>query len=330
MATTKSCYSWPAMLAGVLSESSRVVSNHSRHFLALSVLFLLPLSSVLIASPSLVPLLIHRRQSHPPQSLLREAAPSSPSHDLTRTLILAAAAATLFLPIASAAVAAVTRSVNHGFYGRPVKILPNLRSLHIPVLHLLATILSGFLIFSAIVALIVSLCLLVLFVLSILDVESGSVPPYSFAAGIAAITIARCQLEWCLAGVVSVMESSWGFAPLKRSGELIDGMRLAAICLWVFFGAGAGFTLWGFGLWEVPSGGSWYDVIPVVGKTVLGSALMALLLLYIFVTHAALYLYCKAVHGELLGEIVEEFASEYVTLPFDDNRVPHVVSVILR
>lgn len=318
------------MLAGVLSESSRVVSDHSRHFLALSVLFLLPLSSVLIASPSLLPLLIHHRQNLPPQSLLRGALRSSPFPDLTRSLILAAAAAVLFLPITSAAVAAVTRSVNHGFYGRPVKILPNLRSLHIPVLHLLATVLSGLIIFSAIVALIVSLCLLLLFVLSILDVESGSIPPYSFAAVVSSVIIARFLLEWCLAGVVSVMESSWGFAPLKRSGELIDGMRLAAISLWVFFGTGIGFTLWGFGLWKIPSGGSWHVVIPVVGKTVLGSALTALLLLYILVTQAALYLYCKAVHGELLGEIVEEFASEYVTLPFDDNRVPHVVSVILR
>lgn len=318
------------MLAGVLSESCRVVSDHSRHFLALSVLFLLPLSSVLIASPSLLPLLINRRQYLPPQSLLRDDLLSSLSPDHSRTLILAAAAAGLFLPITSAAVAAVTRSVNHGFYGRPVKIFPNLRSLYIPVLHVLATVLSGLLIFSAIVALIVSLCLLLLFALSILDVESGSIPPYSFAAVVAAVTIARFQLEWCLAGVVSVMESSWGFSPLKRSSELIDGMRLAAICVWVFFGAGIGFTLWGFGLWEIPSGGSWYAVMPVVGKTVLGSALTALLLLYILVTHAALYLYCKAVHGELLGEIVEEFASEYVTLPFDDNRVPQVVSVILR
>ncbi|XP_020590075.1 uncharacterized protein LOC110031289 [Phalaenopsis equestris] len=327
---SKSSYSWPAMLAGVLSVSSRVVSDHSRHFLALSVLFLLPLSFIIIASPSLLPILMHHHQFLPPQSLLRDAPLSSTSPDFTRTLILASAAAALFLPIASAGAAAVTRSVIDGFYGRPVKILPNLRSLHIPVLHLLATVLSGFLIFSAIVALIVSLCLLLLFILSILDVESGSVPPYSFAAGIAAITIARFQLEWCLAGVVSVMESTWGFAPLKRSGELIDGMRLAAICLWVVFGAGIGFTLWGLGLWEIPSGGSWYDVMPVVGKTVLGSALTSLLLLYIIVTHAALYLYCKAVHGELLGEIVEEFASEYVTLPFDDNRVPHVVSVVLR
>ncbi|PKA57451.1 hypothetical protein AXF42_Ash013639 [Apostasia shenzhenica] len=327
-AVAKSSYSWPAMLAGVVSESFRVVSDHSRHFLALSVLFLLPLSSLLISSPSLLPLILRHRPSHPPQSLLRSFPPSS-TPDLSETLTLAAAAA-VALALSAVASAAVTRSVNHGFYGRPVKLLPNLRSLHFPVLRLLATLLSAFLVFSAVVALIASLCLLLLFVLSLLHVESGSIPPYRFAAAIAVITVARLQLEWCLAGVVAVMESSWGLAPLKRSGELIEGMWLASICLWVFFGAGIGLTLWGFGLWDVADVGSWYKVLPVIAKTVFGSAFTTVLLLYLLVTRAALYLYCKAVHGELPGEIVEEFASEYVTLPFDESRVPHVVSVILR
>jgi len=40
-----------------------------------------------------------------------------------------------------------------------------------------------------------------------------------------------------------------------------------------------------------------------------------------------MYMYCKAVHGELVGEIAEEFAREYVSLPFDDGKVPHLVSV---
>ncbi|MBA0648529.1 hypothetical protein Goklo_016229 [Gossypium klotzschianum] len=40
------------------------------------------------------------------------------------------------------------------------------------------------------------------------------------------------------------------------------------------------------------------------------------------------YMYSKAIHGELAGEIAEEFAREYVSLPFDDGKVPHVVSVV--
>ncbi|KAB2627206.1 pentatricopeptide repeat-containing protein [Pyrus ussuriensis x Pyrus communis] len=34
-----------------------------------------------------------------------------------------------------------------------------------------------------------------------------------------------------------------------------------------------------------------------------------------------------AVNGELAMEILEEFAREYVSLPFDNEKVPHVVSV---
>ena len=44
-------------------------------------------------------------------------------------------------------------------------------------------------------------------------------------------------------------------------------------------------------------------------------------------TNTVLYMYCKAIHGELAMEIAEEFAKEYVSLPFDDGKVPHLVSV---
>lgn len=66
----------------------------------------------------------------------------------------------------------------------------------------------------------------------------------------------------------------------------------------------------------------------MVARTVLGLAVLTLLFLYWMVSTAVMYLYCKAVHGELAEEIVEEFAWEYVFLPFDEAKVPHVVSVV--
>jgi hypothetical protein len=36
---------------------------------------------------------------------------------------------------------------------------------------------------------------------------------------------------------------------------------------------------------------------------------------------------CTAAHGELVWEIAEEFAGDYVSLPFDDGKIPHFVSV---
>ncbi|KAL3622903.1 hypothetical protein CASFOL_033203 [Castilleja foliolosa] len=40
-------------LSGVLTETKRIINAHSRHFLALSVIFLLPLSFSLIVYPSI-------------------------------------------------------------------------------------------------------------------------------------------------------------------------------------------------------------------------------------------------------------------------------------
>ena len=45
-------------------------------------------------------------------------------------------------------------------------------------------------------------------------------------------------------------------------------------------------------------------------------------------SNTMLYRYCKAIHGELALEIAKEFEREYVSLPFDDAKVPHIVSVV--
>lgn len=45
------------------------------------------------------------------------------------------------------------------------------------------------------------------------------------------------------------------------------------------------------------------------------------------VASAVLYMYCKAVKGELVGEIVAEFGRDYVSLPFDEQKMPYLVSV---
>jgi len=87
--------------------------------------------------------------------------------------------------------------------------------------------------------------------------------------------------------------------------------------------------LWsGFLLARVASdGGSWRDWAFMV-QIVLTSAVMTVLMLYNTAANTVLYMYCKAVNGELVEEIAEEFAWQYVSLPFDDGKVPHVVSVV--
>lgn len=137
------------------------------------------------------------------------------------------------------------------------------------------------------------------------------------------------QVNWTLAGVVSVVEPRWGFDSLSRSANLIKGMRGVALSLMVFFGAFTALLAFcssvsELGLDRATDG---WRSLAFVMKIVATSTLLMLVLLYHAAANTVLYMYCKAINGELAMEIAQEFASEYVSLPFDDGKVPHLVSV---
>ncbi|KAG6493419.1 uncharacterized protein LOC122002049 [Zingiber officinale] len=306
---------WSDLLGGVISESHRIVAAHSRHFLALSVLFLLPFSSILVAAPSFF------FTSAPSTSSLffshRHRLPS-----LAPPVLFSFAA--LFLLSASAA---ISGSAHHGFYGRPVKILPALRSLPARLAHLTATLAAALLPLATLFLLLASLLLLSLKALTFLHLPPRLSPfLYSIFAAFAFLALLHLHLTYFLAGVIAILESSWGFAPLRRSAYLIKGMRPASLCLNLFFAVAIGLTLWGC---AVGNPGS-MAAAAAIARTVFATGITAALLLYWMVAAVVAYMYCKALHGELAGEIAEEFAWEYVSLPFHDRSVPHAVSVIRR
>ncbi|KAJ0825745.1 hypothetical protein HanRHA438_Chr17g0806581 [Helianthus annuus] len=119
-----------------------------------------------------------------------------------------------------------------------------------------------------------------------------------------------------------------GFQPLWRSAYLVKGMRSVSASLMVLFG-----VLVGFWVWMNASDVLWFDAVdgwrswPFVLQLVVGTSVLTLFLLHNVSANTVLYMYCKALHGELAIEIAEEFAREYVSLPFDDEKVPHVVTV---
>lgn len=147
------------------------------------------------------------------------------------------------------------------------------------------------------------------------------------------ILLVYLQVNWTLACVVVVVESSWGLQALRRSASLIKGMRKLALSLLLFFGVFSGILVWAGAVSAVGSDGdasddgwkSWAFVVQIV----VTSTFLMLILLHNAAANTVLYMYCKAMHGELAVEIAEEFSREYVSLPFDDGKVPHVVSVVL-
>ncbi|KAJ0980221.1 hypothetical protein J5N97_008476 [Dioscorea zingiberensis] len=291
---------WPDMVYGVLSDSKRVVAAHSRHFLALTVLFILPLSLLLLIlfTPSLLP---------PSRSLLR----SSSQFHLLSSILYPLAAVLLLL----AATSSISASTHHGFFGRPVHLLPTLTSIPSPILRLILTLLFP--------------SLLLFILLSLLSL-SPSPLFHSLIYALALLLLIQSSFTWSLVPAIAVLECTWGFHPFRRSFHLLTGMRCAALILNLSFSLILGLILWGFNSGVGLNSGICSQAVRDIARTVLGSGVTTLLLLYWIVTSTVLYMYCKALYGELEAEILREFAWDYVFLPFDDQKVPRVVSVVTQ
>ncbi|KAL6577775.1 hypothetical protein OROMI_010103 [Orobanche minor] len=321
-------------LSGVLSETRRIINAHSRHFLALSVIFLLPLSFSLIVYPSFVR--SPSSLSHYHQTLFFFSSPDDEIPPIAKSdLVLAALYWFFVLLLSLCATSSITYSTFHGFYGRPVKFISSIKSILFALLPLIATLISSQIILGFIVFAFGGFTALVYHGIALLGFETDYDNVYfmmfaflltAFLAG----TLIYLQVEWCLSSVVVVVESQWGFAPLRRSSYLVNGMKHVVFAMIMLFGLLLGFlallcsTL-------VPdvdgiSGGwvSWAYIL----QTVVYTVFMTILMLYSVSANAVLFMYCKALRGELAFEIAEEFAQEYVSLPFDDGKVPHVVYVV--
>ncbi|KVH97722.1 uncharacterized protein LOC112522735 [Cynara cardunculus var. scolymus] len=315
-------------LCGVLSESKRIVNAHSRHFLALSLLFLLPLScSIVIFPTACLP------QTRP------DVVFSAGDYTLKspRTLIFPIVYTFVVYLLSICALATITHSTYHGFYGRPVKFLPAIKSIIFSFFPLVSTAIAAkffiFLISLSFLMFVVVIIKLAQNLGFVIDYNSSYFFWFCAFLGVAlSLIMVYFQVNWGLASVVAVTESKWGFEPLWRSSYLVNGMRSVSLSLILVFGVQIGFWVWmasnsllDFG--TIDEWRSW----DFVSQTIITSGFLSILtflLLHYTAANTVLYMYCKALHGELAIEIAEEFAREYVSLPFDDAKVPHVVTVV--
>nr|XP_009796957.1 PREDICTED: uncharacterized protein LOC104243467 [Nicotiana sylvestris]XP_016497228.1 PREDICTED: uncharacterized protein LOC107816072 [Nicotiana tabacum] len=340
-----SAYPHTLNLWGVLSQSKRIINAHSRHFLALSVSFLLPLSFSLIVYPTLQTALsqsnsiIFHPQAHLSSSFLTLPNPFDPTRNLTRPdpqLFLVLFAYTLFaVLLAIFAVATITYSTFHGFYGRPVKLVSSMQSVLYSFLPLVATLIVSRVIHAVIVLLFALFGAIVVHCVQFLgfevNYESNYFTGLVVLLGVALVLVfIWLQVNWSLAYVIVVVESKWGYEPLRRSAYLVKGMRRVALSVLLFFGVLIGLLVGGCSSFLVTVGaasGGWTS-FGVILQMVVSSGFATLLMLQSLAASVVLYMYCKALHGELPLDIAEEFASEYVYLPFDNEKVPHVVCVV--
>lgn len=128
------------------------------------------------------------------------------------------------------------------------------------------------------------------------------------------VCIAYLQLNWLLANVIVVVESKWGYEPLRRSAYLMKGMKRIALKLFALFvvlSYGLVYTYY-WSSWNADTDG----IRQCILRVVILSCGMALIMRYGLAASVVMYIYCKKMHGELEMMIQPE---EYVSLLIDDH-----------
>ncbi|RID76164.1 hypothetical protein BRARA_B03150 [Brassica rapa] len=304
----------------VLTESKRIINAHSRHLLALSLLFLLPISFSITVYPSISRLIINQSSpSHTTFSLLKSHNDIDPN-----TVLLLLIAYIVFVTVFNLlSIGSITYSVFQGFYGRPVKLISVVKSSFTSFLPLLATLVSSNSIVFAILLILAlaafSLTRVIELIVPGLEVSYASTYFQALSAVVILIFIA----------IVIKLYSSYWLTPLKRSGSLVKGMESVSLSMIVVFSIAQSSLVWISNVTasDIGNGGKLWTNAVFVAQIVVTSALLTVSMMYNLAGTTVMYIYCKAVQGELAREIAEEFAREYVSLPFGDGKVPHVVCV---
>ncbi|XP_071688540.1 uncharacterized protein [Rutidosis leptorrhynchoides] len=134
------------------------------------------------------------------------------------------------------------------------------------------------------------------------------------------------HVKWSLAFVVVVVESKWGYTPLKRSAYLVKGMRLVTLFVMLYFWICGAVLVWLYSYsFQFAVSRSWTFIVVF---TMLSSFSMMMCLLRITAATTVLYNYCKALHGELVIETEEGCNHDYVNLPSYLDKVPNVVTFV--
>nr|GMD17008.1 uncharacterized protein LOC109160757 [Ipomoea batatas] len=136
-----------------------------------------------------------------------------------------------------------------------------------------------------------------------------------------------CLIEWSLAYVIVVVESKWGYEPLRRSGQLVKGARGVAASTLVLYGQV--FLLMVLSTSLLGKIGANRGVLFWMGTIIVvyGSSSVTGLILYSLAANVVLYIYCKALHekGALL-EIAEVEGKDNASLAFGGGKVSQVVN----
>ncbi|KAF3431524.1 hypothetical protein FNV43_RR26255 [Rhamnella rubrinervis] len=315
----------PPDICTVLSETKRIIKAHSHHFLVLSVLFLLPQS---FASVVFAALIYHIPNNSQAFVVLTDFSPEPGQAIIPSKTLLLFLAYYLFNALFTlCAIGSITYSVFQFFYGRPVKLISAVKSILASFFPLLGTLIVVQIINFAITIPFMIILFLVIRGAEFMGFETEFSSSYflGLVLVLAIVTIAvllYLQVIVNLAYVVVVVESKWGLQSLRRSASLMKGMKRVVFSLSLIFMIFGALFLWEALLFEVGDG---WNIVLIVYN----SGLLIMVQLYNLASNTVLYVYFKAIHGELSFGNAEVFGRDYVSLPFDNEKVPHLASVCI-
>ncbi|CAI8617581.1 unnamed protein product [Vicia faba] len=276
----------------ILSETKRIIYTQPRHYLTLSLIFLLP--------PSFVSLLFNFLAKY-----LQQQPPPPPPP--TYLILIFALVSILLLLISSiftlCAFISITYSVYHSFFKQPIKLKEAFKSISTFFFPSLATDIIIFTIFFGVFLLFAH----VIGAVSFLIAHIGGVVlrAHSFLILVSLmvvflIFIMYVGVHLSLVKVIVVVESVWGLEPLRRSWKLVKGKKRLILSTCSLLGSLQSMLAW-------LTGYSWVLILVI-------SPILAMLSLYSMAVLTVLYIYCKE-ENEKLAE--EEFAKEEdeATLP---------------
>lgn len=265
-------------LWNVLCVCTRIIKAHPRHYLTLSIIFLLPLSA---SSLLFQHLLKHFQQQTTTNNN------KNPTQLLFYLLIYS-----LFSTVFSfGAVSSVTYSIYHNFFNRPVKLPEAIKAIATSFFPLFATTTVYFLIFSFISALLLLLVLLIFLGARLVDTTNS---PHLAVFSVALLMLVLVPVliylvvKWSLAQVIVVVESCWGLEPLRRSAILVKGRKRLVLSFWFL----QSILVWVCSLLTSTATGNGISWVLVLGL----SPFLAVILLYNFSVNTVLYISCKDVN----------------------------------
>ncbi|KAL4574261.1 hypothetical protein LXL04_021089 [Taraxacum kok-saghyz] len=304
-------------LFDVLSESRRILKANYTHFVALS-LFFLPLAFSLVTTPALHH---HHSGNFFTGDIFRKLLTNHPKVVIFHLLYIL-----IIYLLAVCAIGTISYSTYHVFIGKPVNYFDSLKSLTFSFFPLISTAIVAQVVLFAISIVLVMFTVKIHVLAETLGfaIDYNSIYFMWFSIFVGATCIAviiYVHMNWCLASMVVVAESISGGKALRRSWYLVKGMRSISLSLSLYF-------LIGNGLLALISSKTVKfralnsDTHGVVLFTILGSFFLMMCFLASTAANTVLYMYCKAFHGELGLKIAVGF--DYVNLPSDDKKVPHV------